>query len=326
MPMNDRSQPNFCSLVSPSIGQSTIPQHRPGSASNSSMDENEEQITSARDQLSSIPEYDDPLRIEHEKNPLAEAPKPPVHLSQLIDFVGARRIFDYLPIKDVLESAKVNRYMKKIVDNYFLHYILPQTEIYYYVDHIMEDGGPPSEEYQRLCPVIRRIDKDMRIFPNDRVVFEPDFDGKQKYTYRHGSFKHVEIKFHLGDWRRQKWPLDVRPSVDSTPYSYKADGYRESRKIQYTRMYQFIRFDTFNDSPIHVFYKDVSNTDGRIVALHAISIPLNYLRQSLCTNLPSVEMESAKRTLTRSNNGFNPSREQETFGFNKTVQDCKDCK
>jgi hypothetical protein len=193
-------------------------------------------------------------------------------------------IFDYLPIKDVLPFVKVNRHMKELVDNYFLHYILPQTEIYYYVDHIMEDGSPPSEEYQRLYPVIRRMNKASRKFPSDRVVFEPEIESTPKYTYRKNTFNHVEIKFHLGDWRRpKKMLLDGRhrPAAD-TPYSYRADGYRKSHKLTYTRMYHYIRFDTFENSPIYVFYKDVSDTDG-VVALHAISIPLNFLRQSLCS-------------------------------------------
>jgi hypothetical protein len=259
-----------------------VPHQRAGSTSSNSADENDPQVTSARDQLSSIPDPGEPLPLGLEQQ-RGDPPKPPVQLPQLLQFVLPQSIFDYLPIKDVLPFVKVNRHMKELVDTYFLHYILPQTEIYYYVDHIMGDGSPPSEEYQRLYPVIRRINKDSRKFPSNRVVFEPEMELTPKYTYRKNTFNHVEIKFHLGDWRRpKKMLLDGRhrPAAD-TPYSYRADADRKSHKLPYTKMYQYIRFDTFENSPIYVFYKDVSDTD--VVALHAISIPLNFLRQSLCS-------------------------------------------
>jgi hypothetical protein len=169
-----------------------------------------------------------------------------------------------------------------MVDNYFVHYVLPRSEIYFHIDHIMEDGSPPSEEYQRLYPVIRRIDKHKRVFPNDRLVFEPEIEETPKYTYRNGFFDRVQIKFHLGDWRRREnWPLDCPPTA-RTPYCYKADEPRTRHKLQITRPFQYFRFDTFKDSPIYVFYKYLPGTGGDVVALHAISIPLNYIRQSLC--------------------------------------------
>ena len=301
----ERSQQNLSSDTEPLFFDLFVPPYRAGLTSTNSIDKNEEQITSARDQLLSIPDGNEPLRIEYEHSPPVEPPKSPLNLSLLIDFVGAMSIFDYLAIKDVLETGKVNRYMREIVDNYFLHYILPRTEIYYYVDHITEDEGPPSGEYQRLYPVIRRVDKELRKFPDNRVVFEPELDRSLKYTYRHGSFRHVEIKFHLWNWRRQRrnWPLHEKTSVSETPYSYKADGYCKSRKIPYTRMHQFVRFDTFNDSPIHIFYRDVPDTDGRVVTLHAISIPLNYIRHSLSASIPGSDEELA---ILRSNQKFSP--------------------
>lgn len=307
--MTDRSQSKIGTDINPFTDDFEVHYRQDGSTSNSSIDENEKQISSAREQLSSIPDGPELLQFGNDSVVAASPPEPPIGLSQLIDFVGASKVFDCLPIKDVLEARQVSRYMKDIVDNYFLHYILPQTAITCYVDHIIEEGCPPAEEYQHLYPVIRRIDKDLRIFPHGRVVFEPDFNSTLRYTYRHGSFRHVELKFDLGDWRRrQKWPLDDHPSARRTPYSYKADGYRKTRKIQYpiqyTRMHQFIRFDTFNDSPIHVFYKEVSDSGGQIVVLHAISIPLNYLRHSLCTSVPNWDEEPPKRTIIRSNHSF----------------------
>ena len=311
--LDNRSQSTFRLDTDPITDDLGVYHHRNrgGSTSNSSAEENEEQITRALEELSSIPDQAKCLRIEQSSPAPAEPLKAPICLSEIIHYVGASNILNYLHIDEVLQVGQVNRGMKEIVDNYFLHYILPQTEICCFVDHIVEDGYPPSEEYQWLYPVIRRVDKSMRIFPHDRVVFEPDFDNKLKYAYRHGSFKHVELKFHLGDWRRrQKWPLDSRPSVHHTPYTYRANEYWKSREIQYTRIHQFIRFDTFNDSPIHVFYKEVPDTDGEVVRLHAISIPLNYLRQSLCTNIDNGDVEPLKRTITRSNRTFyrKPSR------------------
>jgi hypothetical protein len=261
-------------------------------------DESDPQVTSARYQLSSIPDPDEPLKLGLEEE-RGESRQPPVQLSEILQFVLPQSVFDYLPIKDVLPLAKVNRHMKELVDTYFLHYVLPQTEIYYYLDHIMEDGSPPSEEYQRLYPVIRRIDKASRGFPGDRVVFEPEFESTPKYTYRKNTFNHVEIKFHLGDWRRPKTMLldgYHRPAAD-TPYSYRADGGRKSHKLPYTRMYHYIRFDTFESSPIYVFYKDVSRADG-VVALHAISIPLNFLRQSLSSTTSDNKPEPVEQRIS----------------------------
>jgi len=275
------------------IGTSSA-HHRAGSTSSCSGDESDDQAkASAEDQLSSIPAPDEPLHIEPRLPVTPEEPPQsvsrPVQLFALIEAVGPRRVFDHLRIKDVLAVGKVDRYLKATVDNYFNHTVLPQSEIYYYIDHIMEHDGPSSEEYQRLYPVIRRIEKTRRVFPDGRVVFEPKFEEKPRYTYKKDSFKHVEIKFHLvglQEWPPRDLPLDC-PLAARTRYSYKAEGYRKRHKLPYklpyTAMHQFIRFDTFKDSPIYVFYKGLPGSHGETFALHAISIPLNFLRQSLCS-------------------------------------------
>lgn len=251
-------------------------------------------ITNARTQIRSIPDPSELLPIDYQQYTHEEPPKQPVQISKLIEFVGPGTVFGYLPIRDVLAVGKVNRHLKTIVDNYFIHDVLPRTKIYVFLDHIVEDGSPPSGEYQCLYPVIRRIEKDKRTFPDNRVIFEPDFREKPRYTYRKVSFNHVEIKFHLGRGQPKNWLLNRSPAA-RTPYSYRAAGVRKSHNLPYTRMFQYMRFDTFENSPIYTFYKDVPDSDASVV-LHAISIPLNYLRQSLSVTIPDGGTEAAKQT------------------------------
>lgn len=265
------------------------PHQRTGSTSSYSGDESEDDPTkaSARKQLISIPEPSEPPGESPEtgyQEPPKDPPPRPLQLPDLIERVSPHSVFNYLPIEDVLAAGKVDRQLRAIVDNYFLHYILPQTEISYYLAHVVDDHSPPEEEYQRLYPVIRRIEKEKRVFPDNRVVYEPKLAKKPQYTYRKDTFNHIEIRFELGDSRQSKeWPLHCPPE-HLKYYSYTADGYRTKKvrfRLQHTRMFQFMRFDTFENSPIYVFYKDVPDTNEKIVSLHAISIPLNFLRQSL---------------------------------------------
>ena len=265
------------------------PHQRTGSTSSCSGDESEDDPTkaSAREQLISIPEPSEPPGKSPEtgyQQPPTDPPPRPLQLPDLIERVSPHSVFNYLPIEDVLAAGKVDRQLKAIVDNYFLHYFLPQTEISYYLAHTVDDHSPPEEEHQRLYPVIRRIEKEKRVFPYNRVVYEPKLAKKPQYTYRKDTFNHIEIQFKLGDSRQSKeWPLHCPPEGRKF-YSYRADRYPTKKirfRLQHTRMFQFMRFDTFENSPIYVFYKDVPDTNEKIVSLHAISIPLNFLRQSL---------------------------------------------
>src|SRR5271170_702174 len=104
----------YFTIRADSLGESSgsadrlvVPHHRAESTSSNSVDENDPQVTSARDQLSSIPDPSEAplIRLEQQRG---EAPKPPIQLSQLIAFVTPQSIFDYLPIKDVLPFVKVN--------------------------------------------------------------------------------------------------------------------------------------------------------------------------------------------------------------------------
>jgi hypothetical protein len=189
-------------------------------------------------------------------------------------------LFDRLRVCDILNARLVCQDMMRIMDDYFLHTVLPKTAMSFHVKHIVDRTSPPENEYQHLYPVIRRISiKENRVFPLNRIVFEPSPQEPQSaYTYRHRRFEPLKINFHLHDFQpNHNWPL-----VAATYYE---EGYRQTQKIkfpaQYTRLHRYVRFDTFKNSPIHVFYKDVSESDSNVVRLHAVSIPLDYLRTSL---------------------------------------------
>ena len=268
---------------------------RADSSSSSSVEETDEQALDAKAQLLSIPDHDTSTPENLGDRKPNKNPERPIQLPKLIQCLPPNCLFENLFIRDILILRTVNRHLMNVVDEYFIHTVLPKAEIVFLVKHITNQNDPAEKEFQSLFPVIKRIDPDKRVLPGGRVVFEPETTGKQ-YTYRHGQFEPVELRFHLPDFERKyDWPLvaGTDPSV-TQPISYREGGYSSSRNLKLslkvTRMHHYIRLDTFDRTPIHVFYKDIADTRPQAVSLHAISIPVDFLRRSLCK-----EIRSSKR-------------------------------
>ena len=211
---------------------------------------------------------------------------PPLHLVQrpelteLLGFLDPCAIFKHLPIDDMIRARGISRHMLGIVDDYFLHRILSRTEIVFRVKYYHDIDGRRELEYQILKPVIQRIVKERRYLPHDRLLYEPVNDSGRTYLYRHGSFEPVAIDFRLpGDRYKYSWPLvAMRDDIGRYQSRYKRQNY-----LKYTKIYQYYKFQTFKDSPVQVFYKDYPGNGPDGFTLHALSIPLNYLRHALST-------------------------------------------
>lgn len=223
--------------------------------------------------------------VEKDLPPSTQTPTPPHLLFEtpptfldLIDYMGPE-FFKRLSIQDVIRARGISRDMTQFVDNYFLNRVLPKTVLRFHSKHFHDVGYPAEREYQILLPVIRRIDKDRRFLPYDRVIYEPDVASLPVYSYRIGKFEPVAIDIHLDDHGKYRWPLIAAAADDSRP-SHRQ--YR-SRKIhlKHTKKHQYYRFDTFRNSPVHVFYKEQLDDDPNIVKVHAISIPLTFLRRAI---------------------------------------------
>ena len=178
----------------------------------------------------------------------------------------------------------VSKQMKNIIDDYFLHTILANSEIKFCSKHIDDFEGRTRNEFEKLLPVIRRVERNKRFLPHERLVYEPDPKKTTTYSYRHGKFEPLKIEFWLREGGMYSWPLN--PSADETadnsPPRYRSDR-RSLHLLQhwkYTKVHQYYRFDTFKKSPVHVFYKE-EDPDRVVFKLHAISIPLDFLRASL---------------------------------------------
>ena len=138
-------------------------------------------------------------------------------------------------------------------------------------------------EYQSLLPVIRRIRKEKRFLPHGRLLYEPVNDSGHRYLYRHGRFEPVAIDFRLpGDRYRYSWPLVAMPD-DSSRYPSRYNRRSHWILLKHTKIHQYYKFQTFKDSPVQVFYKDQPGSGLDCFVLHAISIPLSYLRYALFT-------------------------------------------
>jgi hypothetical protein len=236
-----------------------------------------------KDQLQMLDSDND---CSFEPCPSSTCPSSPVHLVQrpkfaeLLTFLDPCAIFKHLPIDDVIRARGISQHMLGIVDDYFLHRILSRTEIVFGVKYYHDIDGRRELEYQRLQPVIQRIEKQKRHLPHGRMLYEPVNDSGRTYLYRHGSFEPVAIDFRLpDDIYKYSWPLVAMPDdIGRYRSRYKRQSY-----LKYTKIYQYYKFQTFKDSPVQVFYKDYRGNGPDGFTLHALSIPLNYLRHALST-------------------------------------------
>lgn len=255
-----------------------------------SSDISETQRSDVEDQLLSIPP-EDVSEVDDNDNPPAhqDFPDPPLTFDKLIEYVIPASVLKYMDIKDIIRVRRVSRHMRQIVDDYLLHRILPKTEITFYLKYLSKHDARTEREWEHLTPVIRRVDKEKRMLPHDRVVYEPEYTGVPKHLQHRGKFEPEGIMFRLNmndrTWKFY-WPLIA--NAERTSRTYRDDRYREDRyrshsiELKYTLMHQYYRFDTFKNSPVYVFYKEQREYDS--VRLHAISIPIEYLRQCLFTN------------------------------------------
>jgi hypothetical protein len=207
----------------------------------------------------------------------------PIGFAELLNYLDPSAIFKHLPIDDVIRARGISRDMLRIADDYFLHRILPWTEIVFRVKYYHDIDGRRELEYQRMQPVIRRIEKEKRFLPHNRLLYEPVKDSGRTYLYRHGSFEPVAIDFWLpDDIYRYSWPLVAMPE-DSSRYLSRYKRQSHLILLKHTKIYRYYKFQTFKDSPLQVFYKDQPGNGPDRFILHAISIPLTYLRHAIST-------------------------------------------
>ena len=239
-------------------------------------------IASAEEQLLSIPS-DDNLAARLPERPATPFPdERPISLSELVGYVTPESLFKHLPIRDVISARVLDQFMRTEVDEYFLHRLLPDTEITFRSNYLHSIEGRLERESESLTPVIRRIDKEKRFLPHDRVLFEPT-DRNPPYYYWHGKFKPVAVDFRLPDGTEYTWELI--PTADTNTLPYRNDR-RTSHLLtipvfKHQKIYQYYKFETFKDSPAQVFYKDRVDSDAPGFRLHALSFPLKWLQQAL---------------------------------------------
>lgn len=277
-------------------GQSTpnmvIPDPRVRASSCGSQDASETpaQIALVEAQLDSIPAYDNvALQPIPPRRPQTPFPNPPVTIYDLIRYVRAESLFSYLPISEVIRARDVSPAMEKVIDHYFLHYVLPRSELKFRMKHFNDRERREEREFEYLLPVIRRVNEDKRFLPHERVVYEPHPQRTIHY-YRHGNFEPCYIELHLLEGGTYHFPL-VASSDNSPDNTYRRQDRRSVhllRILKYTKLHQYYRFDTFKNSPVHVFFKDINESDPGKFKLHAISIPLSFLQEAV-SRKPDIE-------------------------------------
>lgn len=238
----------------------------------------------AEEQLNSIPDYND---IAIATLPLAKPENSYFNRTNLNDFLHIIPIavLKYLNVREVIIARGISSSIKEVVDDYFLHQLLSNSEIKLVTQYIDDFEGRKEREWEVLLPVIRRVERNKRFLPQNRLVYEPDPQRFTRYYYRHGKFEILRIEFRLKEGNTYYWPLN--PHFDSTVDSDYRPTYRNRQSIhllqivKHTKLHQYYRFDTFKNSPVHVFYKDDPDPDLNVFRLHALSIPLDYLRAAL---------------------------------------------
>ena len=267
----DNEQPTIVQNDSDDVG--------PPQNSSQSSEDNTAILASAEEQLQSIPSSDDPTVETPPRpatpftgrqpvsliDPTVEIPRPatpftgkrPVSLIKLIDYIDPENLFRHFPIHQVIAVREVSESLKIMVDDYFLHRILPWSEITLHSTFIHGIEGRPERESEILIPVIRRIEKENRFLPYKRVLFEPKGGENRRRYYCHGKFEPRSVEFRLKDGTRYTWDLTAEADIGSQSYRNDRRSHRLTLPpLKHKKIYQYYKFETFTNSPAQVFYKD----------------------------------------------------------------------
>jgi hypothetical protein len=224
---------------------------------------------------------------------------PPITLFEFLAHIYPGEVFKKLQLNVILQIRLVNQQFKSLVDDYLRDVILPFTRLIFRFKTPADFDYPDKHEnhWEHLVPVIARVDKGHRVFPHGRIVYEPAKRETKKHRLHKFQPYEIEVfiddRFDLGGER--KYTFHLHPPRDenhtrtenSTRHERNHDprdrGQRRSHllKFEYTKVHQYYRFDSFDELPVHIFYKDRTEGDSNFVELHCISIPLDFLRREV---------------------------------------------
>jgi hypothetical protein len=217
----------------------------------------------------------------------------PIQLHEFLQHVYPGEVFERLPLKDILQVSLASKALKLLVDDYLLNVSLPHTRLIfrYKTPGDIEYPNKPDSNYEHLVPVIKRVVKGSRVFPHNRIVYEPE--KRKTKTHNLNKFQPDQIKLVLPEEQgERKITLALSPPRDERNHDRdRRDRGRRSHLLtfEYTKVHQYYRFDSFNELPIHIFYKDKSDGDNDYVELHCISIPLDFLRGEVLQNRETIK-------------------------------------
>jgi hypothetical protein len=200
----------------------------------------------------------------------------------------------YLQIKEIINLGRSSPELKILVLKDFLQdYIVSNSYITFWTKHERAESRP--RESLPLYPVIKDRDKLKRVLPDDRVVYEPDYDNF-RHSYLPGKYAPDEIEFHLPiDLHRPsrsrstpyRWPLGEKQArrpdeTHDTVYREEPNAPSSNMSIVQGVFYKFrneMSSEDQQDFPVYVFYK--REGEGEAVKLHAVSIPWECLLDRL---------------------------------------------
>ena len=180
---------------------------------------------------------------------------------------------------DSCQQTWANRSKDSAIEGLVCSYLTLQT---------MYRGGTADKdeyEYEHLYPVIaqRSVQDRLRLPPEDRIVYEPDWEKGHRHTYRSGEFRTSELTIGLGN-QKVEWGL----SWDLAPAKYEYRGTAEDVRFipatnatalgngdQFEYYTYFHELDQWKEYSIQIFY---SIDENKVKKMHAVSIPLALLR------------------------------------------------
>ena len=195
-----------------------------------------------------------------------------------LDFVGTRSMMVLFP--DALGD---------LCRNHILHEIVPNSKIRF---STLRTDFTQERDRKFLIPVIKRIAKARRVFPENRIVFETRNNGSHNCgLFRPGEFAPASIDFLLPNSSQIACHWDLSEDVTNRrerQRSFRREGAigRNPHALR-AKYYKFSDLDS-RDFPekfrVNVFYKRPDDSPGAY--LHAVSIPIDCLIQRLLTDVP----------------------------------------
>jgi hypothetical protein len=189
-------------------------------------------------------------------------------IEDVVDFILLWPIFRFVPVAVLFSQRTISPGMRGAIDAYVVHFVIAKSCVILHCRRGTKNGD--NYVQHMMVTVIRRVWRYWRVFPHERVVYEPHPKGVVE-IYRHGEVEpmSMEIRFPQGV---DTLYLPLTGEKKGGEKDIDCDGLSKSAPTKLHDYYRFERLVQSIQSLVHVFFRPADQTEE--IKPHCLSVSL----------------------------------------------------